>query len=315
MTTFNRECLVAKGASAPFSESDRLRHCTRLRISGQGLGTKIGSGAFGKLYKVKLADGSSVAVKVISAPIEDNLARLISDFHAEVEFTSEMSRRGLGPKVYDAFYSVQNNRVIQNIIMEHFDMSVDSWIASRAFPASPASATKVTADMIGLIHRQVFKYKIFCSDVKPQNFVVKLSGARITEVRMIDFGTDWCDQKIPHIYITDPALRALPRKIQIMSYFIVCLLQLFMTLHMETADSGPKAQRALLKPFFGNRDFVDFAVNDGARHGVSMRLILYDILVTDRNQAKLFRHYVAEKGESVLALVKRVFSTVAEFAQ
>jgi len=144
---------------------------------------KIGSGTFGTLYHIK-QNGNSRAVKVIKIK---TLRDLVS-FSQEIKMSSYMGKIGLGPKIYNAIYTENDdNTFTQYLSMEKFDGDLFDFYYK---PSNNKQLRSITRQMLQLIDRKTFS-DITCLDIKPANFVFKYTKNRVV-VKMIDFGTDWC---------------------------------------------------------------------------------------------------------------------------
>ena len=183
------------------------------------LGSLLGEGTFGKVYKAKGVYHSStldLAVKVIN---NVNLDEIFD----EVEYSYYMSEMDIGPKIYDAFYKLQESSYyIQYIIMEPFDGDVEALLRSKQ--VSLHNKRNAIKQMCILLYKQMFDHGLECYDIKPKNYVYKNHG---NVVRMIDFGRDWCR--------TDR--NKTPRSKHIV--YLVLLIQLAFMVNMF-ATSNPK---------------------------------------------------------------------------
>ena len=148
------------------------------------MGPLLGEGSFGKVYKAKGVYHSStldLAVKVIN---NVNLDEIFD----EVEYSYYMSEMDIGPKIYDAFYKLQESYYyIQYIVMEPFDGDVEGLLRSKT--VSVHNKRNAIKQMCILLYKQMFDHGLECYDIKPKNYVYKNHG---NVVRMIDFGRDWC---------------------------------------------------------------------------------------------------------------------------
>jgi len=195
-----------------------LENCPR-NLKHVHLGSLLGEGTFGKVYKAKGVYHSStldLAVKVIN---NVNLDEIFD----EVEYSYYMSEMDIGPKIYDAFYKLQESSYyIQYIIMEPFDGDVEALLRSKY--VSVHNKRNAIKQMCILLHKQMFDHGLECYDIKPKNYVYKNHG---NVVRMIDFGRDWCR--------TDR--NKTPRSKHIV--YLVLLIQLAFMVNMF-ATSNPK---------------------------------------------------------------------------
>ncbi len=156
------------------------------RCGGITLSEILGKGSFGIVYKGKDSYNRDIAVKVIKTKDLDNVVY-------EIEYSATMGRCNIGPKIYGSFFIEDNpDNFIGFLVMEPFSSSIDKTYAS------------LPIEMIQTIHEKAFdilyeliiEQEVFCSDVKPNNFVCKFDDNGEIVVRMIDFGTDYCSKDL-----------------------------------------------------------------------------------------------------------------------
>lgn len=294
----NRECIVSNKYSDNY-----IKKCSKLKlISGNNL-TKIGEGGFGVIYNINtIINGKNkeLVLKVIRQKLRNDT---IKNFYYEVEYSEKMGDLGIGPKIYDAFYYIKGGYIEQNIIMEKFDMSVDKWIKSDIFPKG---SKYIISHMLKLLRLQIFEKSMYCSDIKPQNYVVRFKPTM--SVKMIDFGTDWCSSQIPSIYITSPSLRVYNRFLHKEIFYSLCVIQLFIFI-LNSFKSSHKALPALVH-FYSDKSFIDYIVNKGIKYGINMKLIFYDVLETDIEHAAIIKHYLGSYGDDSESIVKGSFRDI-----
>ena len=159
--------------------------------------------------------------------------------------------------------------------------------------------------MFKLVSSQIYDYDMYCLDIKPGNFIYTKKGNKLT-VKMIDFGQDWCDRRIPGVYksITkDPNYRK-------NLLFVVVMLQFFMIVYDNyfpfLIKKGQKDRlRAIFKPFFKN-DAIKWAMNNQAMITELLYLILYE---DPKYTGHIFKHYV-DKGKKNSTVVQKVFNVL-----
>ena len=157
------------------SDSGIISKCTDKRIN---VGRIIGDGSFGTIYKAKYIsdDGkiTYVAVKKIMADIKNldsrKLKHVINDITIEVEYNYYVSKRGISPVIYDSFFTTNNNTLVCYIIMEIYDKSVEKTYYEKL---TVKDYIFIHTQMIKLMNIQIFKLNMFCTDIKPENFVIK----------------------------------------------------------------------------------------------------------------------------------------------
>ncbi len=148
----------------------------------------LGEGSFGIVYlgEATYEGGSKkhqVAVKFIKEDLSDDD---FEDLNLEISFSYNMGVLGLGPKIYDAFYIIDDNdKYKQVIIMDYYKHD-----GTDAFKvANKKQATEIIVQMIKLLKYMIFTNKMYCVDIKPANFIV---NEKLDDVKLIDFGSDWC---------------------------------------------------------------------------------------------------------------------------
>jgi hypothetical protein len=256
----NYQCLSNNIPKGPEGIEDCLRN---IKLEGPVDSTGlIGSGTFGKVYKAKatLNDGTikDIAIKIIQETSKSKLDAI----NYELEFSHFMGSMNIGPKVYDAFYYVIGKNFIQYIIMEYFQMNGYDALNKKDINEN------VCTQMIRLIYKQVFGYEFYCADVKPQNYVVNntnnpnnnQSGSGI-DIKMIDFGTDWCyfeNILLDHKYLN--------KQEKAICFYIILLFQLyyFVIHHFDN-------NYTVLKIFQKDRYFSNIG-----KYSSNIRKILYD---------------------------------------
>lgn len=225
----------------------------------------VGSGGFGAILSYSTEWGNSIAIKfIISNSILDGINDPESDIRKELEYTYEMGFNGIGPRVLGAFnYNLprgqikkfphlfkalkiisneydregQNNKIrniiygeskfiAQCVIMEQY--TTDCHNALQLDEFTPREKIEIIKQMIYKLYQQS-KINIYCSDLKPANYVVKKDSDVIT-VGMIDFGADFCMRgniyKLSGFRNGDGILDANFTYLDF--FYITCLVQLYM---------------------------------------------------------------------------------------
>lgn len=160
----------------------------------------LGKGSYGCVIPgvIELDDKMiDVAIKVIIKKGHNRKNLLL--LNKEVEYATKMGNADIGPKVYSSFYwfNKQKNKGYQFIIMEKMDTDVYNYLKTNSKYGKEA-----VSDILKIIYRQIYDYRLFCSDIKSSNFLIsiKTNEQSIEEprVRMIDFDYTFCNKKIPY---------------------------------------------------------------------------------------------------------------------
>lgn len=77
---------------------------------------------------------------------------------------------------------------LQCIVMKAYDFDGEEALASSKYSIS--DKVDIIYQMIELVRKQIYDVGLYCFDIKPGNFVVSDK-----EVKMVDFGTDFCHEK------------------------------------------------------------------------------------------------------------------------
>ena len=210
---------------------EALNKCKKFRNLSEPPYKIIGQGGFGRVFSFYLRrnkESNYVAVKVQLMNKEE-----LDGFRSEVSNGKKMGKKGIGPKIFSAFYYNVEDRIkptagaerrrrrifgrrrrgghsskfIGIIVMEQFQMDV--WHAILYPPDKPWFRGRHLYDMVknmlGAIDKMVSN-KLFCSDIKPGNFVVNFyppekgpQGNRlpIADVALIDFTGQFCQRILP----------------------------------------------------------------------------------------------------------------------
>lgn len=165
---------------------DHLLHsCTKfpkLRLDGI-----VGEGSFGIVF-VGDTDPSGrnnkeVAVKITKTPLNE---KDFEDLNYEITYSYNMGTLGLGPVLHDAFYIVNSQQNYKQVLIMDFYPYHGADALNMADDRTKKSIMK---QMINLIKAMIFDHRMYCVDIKPQNFVV---DGDLNKVKIIDFGNNWC---------------------------------------------------------------------------------------------------------------------------
>lgn len=302
----NRECLLIYSDKKSF-----ITNCTKLKIKHMKINESslVGKGGFGAVYPAVITHKGKDIDIVIKIIVDKNLKdvkKSIKNFYLEVQYSIKMGEQDIGPNIYDAFYSIKDKSLYQYIFMERFDMSVDKWLKSKIYPKG---AKYIVTNMLSILKNQIFTKYMYCTDIKPHNYVIKFgSGGIPNKVRMIDFGSDFCGKDIPAIYVTYPSLRVLSKNTLDEIFYVVCVIQLYMFIYYSF--DSLKFSAPTLKYFYTDDLFIKYVVKRDKNIDVNIMLVLYDILQTEKEHASIFKHYMNDNNVSNENLVKEIFKII-----
>lgn len=209
---------------------------------------EIGSGAFGTVYLANYHN-KKICIKRIETEYDTNqeLNEAIDDIIYEVEYCYNMAVQKIGPKIYDAFYIVneKDKKILCYILMEVFDSDVYGAYESKKFTV--AELVEINKQMINLLKRQIFINSIYCVDIKTGNYVVKKENGKII-VRMIDFSNTYC------------TLGKYPEEYKSVEYlYLTILLQLYLFICLFIVDYN--IDKVVLEPFYNDKIFKKYVIN------------------------------------------------------
>ncbi len=157
----------------------------------------LGEGSFGIVYLGEATYNESPKNKQLSPLKKKQVAvkfiksgENFEDLNLEIAYSYNMGILGLGPKIYDAFYTVdKDENYKQVIIMDYYKYSGKNALKI----ANKKQAIDIITQMIKLINYMIFSNKMYCVDIKPENFIV---NENLDDVKLIDFGSDWCTPQL-----------------------------------------------------------------------------------------------------------------------
>lgn len=184
---------------SPATLLSAIESCTDWRaVLAGSLPTELGKGGFGRVFSMNMQKNGhppqQMAIKV------ENFSRFsLLKFHEEAKFGKVMAQKEIGPQIFDTFY-INIRRVggfVGIIMMERFTMDAFDFLFNPHL--HPHTTLAEIRDAIGqmgdIIDRIVMPPDpLFCSDVKPGNFLVNFNPLR---VRMSDFGPPFCTVRLP----------------------------------------------------------------------------------------------------------------------
>ena len=163
--------------------------CESFKLYDLDITEKLGNGFSAVVYQADAYKDNkkidNIVIKIITPPKSKYGFNSLLD---ENEQSLYMSSIGIGPKVHCIFYKIDKSTVSLYIVMEKMDFTVDELLKGSL---STEEKIKLVQNMISLFHDSVYKYKIYCSDIHPRNFMVSFSGKKM-KMKMIDFGSKFC---------------------------------------------------------------------------------------------------------------------------
>jgi len=284
------------------SEDDTIKNCSNIEIETT-FKEPIGSGTFGIVYPIVVKFGTdkvTMILKKISKTITNEKEKkyFIEDMHDEVDYSYEMGKNNIGPRVYDAFFYQTEDTVNQFIIMEKFDTSVANWILSGDSDLNKTNCSNVSNKMLDLLYKQIFKLNMFCGDIKPDNFVINLDTFT---VRMIDFGIEWCSNlELPKAYFKLSTIKHHSLNTKKKIFYCLCTLQLFM--NIINIGTPPNVIKMLIKPFYKDDIFIEYILQDELK-GI---LKFDDVSVVPGRKKRRSRDHLSGKGTKFKSIFKEM---------
>ncbi len=262
------------------SDNGILNKCTHKKYTFL---KNIGSGSFGTVYKTKYTEPggkiSYVAVKKIDIDIKNiganKIKNIIKDFRLEVELNHNTSKMGISPLVYNSFYYIKNNVFTGVIIMDLYDKSVEEIYYEKLHPYEYIF---IHNEMLRLMKLQIFNLGIYCTDIKPENFVIKKSHRKIV-LRSIDYGSDWCSS-------------GMPKEFKNSEYFYaIIIMQLCLKIYIHN-----KKNTKMLLPFFNDR--IMMKLTNKFKNFEKIKKVMYNVITSDEGEQ--IKYYFIEIIEEII---------------
>lgn len=128
----------------------------------------------GRVYKTLLLDSPSSK----------------SEFDSEARFSELFASHGIGPEVHSIFVDKKNR--VGVIEMEQFEMSALKYLTDTL--GKPKVAPKAYQTKLKSLLRRMVAIRAVCEDLRPENFVVRVAKSGAVDLRLIDYGGDFCTQ-------------------------------------------------------------------------------------------------------------------------
>ena len=253
------------------SAENIIEKCTNLKKI-----KKLDSGSYGNVYLAKNKNKDKYVIKEII--INKDNKETYDDIQIEIEYSKKMDKLNIGPKIYDVFYCIFKDKIIQYIIMDAGNGDVSSLISSYISVDIEKMSIKY---MIKLIKKQIDN-GIYCLDIKPSNFIYYFKNGRFN-VKMIDFGLGplsnkikWCGEKLGDIFNNKE------------EFYVYILIQLF---YMSVINEDYDCE--IYEPFFEDNIFMKYVKDINI-----IKNLLMNIMTNDKqNITKQFRHYLGIKDK------------------
>jgi hypothetical protein len=249
----------------------------------------IGAGSFGILLRSETRMGYPIAIKTIIKLDTSESGKEFNEMERELAFSYYMGDVGIGPEVLDSFYYNLDRDdfkkypelrkvilfIIQNIVHKRLQISITEkkrpaeiqFIIMKSYEydcnqifemGNNTYSASTVKQMIELVKKQI-NLGMYCHDVKPGNFVANISKNGKVDVKMIDFGADFCTEK--QIYArhkNDEICKELG-----VPYTDVLLISNIIQIYiMYAVIANYKTDRSVIRAFFGSPIFQKFYESD-----------------------------------------------------
>lgn len=246
----------------------------------------IGAGSFGQIidsiYYSKNGSAATVVKKIVTNikyADKEKIKRKVRNIVLEIKYSIYMGQYNVGPTIYEAFYTQNRETLTCYIVMEKFDSSIES---IYYLPVSIKEYDVVHNSMLSLLEKQVFELSMYCTDIKPENYVIKRNGKH-TKIRSIDYGTDWCiANKMPREFVRKEY------------FFCTVLIQLCLKIYIHI----DKKYVDILGSFYRNKIIINCTNN--FRNFTKLRNVMVNVISSpDGEQIK---YYFIEVIEEIINL-------------
>lgn len=269
------------GKLSGLSDNKIISKCTNKKYTFL---KNIGSGSFGNVYKTKYIEPngrvSYVAVKKIDIDIKNTtsnkLRSIIKDFKREVELSYKTSKMGISPFIYKSFYYIKNYIFTGIIIMDLYDKSVEDIYYEKLHTHDYIF---IHSEMLKLMKLQIFNLGVFCTDIKPENFVLKNEHRKFI-IRSIDYGTDWCSSRMPKEFKTREY------------FYTIIIIQLCLKIYIHTDKKNAK----MLTPFFNDKILTK--LTNKFKNFEKIKEVIYDVITSDDGEQ--IKYYFIEIIEEII---------------
>lgn len=167
-------------------------------------GKKVAEGGFNTIYEVMVPSQEIVSAGVTIPNYhilhqQPNALLRIGQFAAhdakkvqtEINLLWRLGRQGISPRIMNIFWDCHNDEYRLAVIMERWGASLETYFNTEYWERESAN---IAARLSNLLKR-LAEEQVLCVDVKPGNVVVRHTGSKISDMRLIDFGGDFCFEK------------------------------------------------------------------------------------------------------------------------
>lgn len=151
---------------------------------------KIGSGSFGDIYVLK--NDPAKVVKIVRVNIEQ--------FCQEAAINVVLGNHGVGVAAFEDDFKygkldIKYSTVVERVplggalVFEKYDADLSTYF--RTHPDAIQHILKINRKLSENIDR-LYEFGITCSDIKPQNVLVKYTREEILEIRISDYDSNFC---------------------------------------------------------------------------------------------------------------------------
>lgn len=222
-----------------------IKQCSR-HISDINLVKKLGEGSYGVVYSVEITFNNTkkrVALKKINYKNDKYIQQNTDGLIYQTELSYLMGSVGIGPIIYDSFFIKKKDYINQYIFMELGDGSVADLLDehnSTSMIIVPFIKNAIE-QMINITKEQIYKYDLYCSDIKPHNFIFTINDGCL-KVKMIDFDDEFCKN-------------SLSRKTTKNDFFALVIIQIFMMIYHHTKIRDIE----IFRQFYKNDIFLEYS--------------------------------------------------------
>ena len=151
----------------------------------------LGEGYFGNVILASKGK-QKVAIKIVNLDRYDNEGMYnYKNIENEIKLTKKMSKLGVGPNLYDAFYCNQNGRYSLYLVLEYMtEGSLDKWLLQSGNKLTP-QLKKELKQKLDILH----KNNIYHLDIAERNILLTKKGERL-EIFLGDFGISLSSKEI-----------------------------------------------------------------------------------------------------------------------